>query len=249
MRGRQMHGCKRGHYTRVREVKRFTTPVACGLGQVGSLASDVAEDDVRKSEWKVAKRKGTGPLRLTIRGHRDVARLAVGKFIMRFLTDARGAEPNGRLRAFDPKCTPAGGRHGEREKLISCGLANWVRCTRTVVRGSSRGRKLNIVGARERDASRSADDQVLSITWRRHNSKLRKMHLARDIWQMTRANFSVTWLKRYFCISTLLISRKIIITIISNLSSMWILKCGSGKIDEWLYSRRNVKCDRIINRD
>lgn len=27
------HGCKRGHYTRMREVKRFTTPVACGLGQ------------------------------------------------------------------------------------------------------------------------------------------------------------------------------------------------------------------------
>lgn len=27
------HECKRGHYARVREVKRFTTPVACGLGQ------------------------------------------------------------------------------------------------------------------------------------------------------------------------------------------------------------------------
>lgn len=27
------HECKRSHYVRVREVKRFTTPVACGLGQ------------------------------------------------------------------------------------------------------------------------------------------------------------------------------------------------------------------------
>lgn len=27
------HECKRGHYARAREVKRFTTPVACGLGQ------------------------------------------------------------------------------------------------------------------------------------------------------------------------------------------------------------------------
>lgn len=39
------HECKRGHYVRVREVKRFTTPVACGLGQAHKRDGEEAEEE------------------------------------------------------------------------------------------------------------------------------------------------------------------------------------------------------------
>jgi len=43
------HECKRGHYARVREVKRFTTPVACGLGQARMKKRDREEEEGRES--------------------------------------------------------------------------------------------------------------------------------------------------------------------------------------------------------
>lgn len=46
-----------------------------------------------------------------------------------------------RLGAEDPEDT------GEREKSLFCGLANWLRCTRTAVRGLFGGREPNIAGA------------------------------------------------------------------------------------------------------
>lgn len=92
-RGRQMLGCKRGHYARMREVKRFTTPVACGLGQSSRQQarrggrcrkSLVDANEGGQGCWRWWKEQG-GSIRLTIRGHgMPVVRLVVGKFIICF---------------------------------------------------------------------------------------------------------------------------------------------------------------------
>lgn len=51
------HECKRGHYARVREVKRFTTPVACGLGQIHKRERERGTVGKKDQERKLAPRE------------------------------------------------------------------------------------------------------------------------------------------------------------------------------------------------